>query len=446
MTWHVVVWILISLAINSMAQPSGRICSVPYRYRLYLSSSPILCAVDAFSAIIRLIAISISFRISPLKACHLVALSRFEVYVGTLKDDAPSTPSAPPSPPPAKPHLGPVNNPWPRYLFFVMGTLPAAIKLASFTGNPWTKFWGLMFPVSFTIIELILLLSRWHGELTYSFATDSYAGALNWNVPAVLGLSWEEWLEPQNRNLHTKTTSLCFWLKILDGVLFSLASITHAIVLVWALKIIWDPVIEVLHMSYALKITSLIITNIILVALIALIVSICVWIGMRCRGYNTKGSFLNRFIGWCFWAFTIWLVISPNADLREDRPPPKRSGWVELNLKVKHAMMANFYLWLAYFISFRMMNWIGRRWPGVTKALLVEQIGWEQVKEPAEQVTSDPLLNNADDRRPEDPVEDVAFLSLFFFLTNLGICLGWYATVYDPTGTVNPAWTDVFGR
>jgi len=66
-TWHVIVWILISLAINSMVQPSGHICGATYRYRLYLSSSPILCAVDALSAIIRLIATSICFRISPSK-------------------------------------------------------------------------------------------------------------------------------------------------------------------------------------------------------------------------------------------------------------------------------------------------------------------------------------------------------------------------------------------
>jgi hypothetical protein len=68
------------------------------------------------------------------------------------------------------------------------------------------------------------------------------------------------------------------------------------------------------------------------------------------------------------------------------------------------------------------------------------------MKEPAEQVTPDPLLNKADDKRPEGPVDERAFFSLFFFLTNLGICLWWHAVIYDPTGTVNPAWTDVFGR
>jgi hypothetical protein len=354
-----------------MAQPSGRICGISHRYRLYLSSSPILCAVDAFSAIINLITTSICFRISPQKACHLVAVSRFEVYVGTQKDHVPSTPSAPP------PHPGPISNPWPRYLFFVMGTLPAAIKLTSFTGNPWTKFWGLMFPASFTIIELILLLSRWYGEVTFSLVTDQSVGSLNWSVPAVLDLSWEEWLEPQNRNLHTKSTSLRFWLNISDGVLLALAFISHAIVLAWALEIIWRPAAEVLDMSDILQIVSLIALNIILVALI---VSVCVWIGMRCIGYTTKGSFLNRLIGWSLKEFVIWLVISPTPDLHQHKsdnseatmPPPP--NW---NHKAKLVMMLCFYLRVIKDISYRMMNWIGRRWPAVTKALLVEQTGWE---------------------------------------------------------------------
>ena len=42
-TWHVAFWALLALALNSMAQPAGRICGHPSRYRIYLASSPIIC-------------------------------------------------------------------------------------------------------------------------------------------------------------------------------------------------------------------------------------------------------------------------------------------------------------------------------------------------------------------------------------------------------------------
>lgn len=431
-----------------MAQPSGRICGVPSRYRLYFSSSPILCAADALSAIIRLITTSICFRISPLKACQLVVVSRFEINIGTQKDHVPSTPFIPPPPP--KSDLAPVSNFWPRYLFFVMGTLPSAIKLASFTGNPWTKAWGFMFPASFAIIEVILLLSKWHGGVTFSLATDPYMGAWNWSVPNVLGLSWEEWLEPQNKHLHTKTTTLRFWLRILDLVLYLLAFIAHTAVLGWVLDTIWRPVVDFLDMSDILQLLSIIALDCILVGLI---ISICVGIGMCCLGYNTRGSLLNRFIGWCLIAFCIWTVISPDTHIHRHKAndskttTPPLSIYNKANRRVKLLTMPWFYLAAIYYASERVMAWIGERWPAVIKALLAEQTGWEQVKEfYTEQITSEHSLNTPDDIKPEVPVDDGGFFALFFFLASLGICLRWYAVVYDPTGTVNPAWTDIFGR
>ena len=82
----------------------------------------------------------------------------------------------------------------------------------------------------------------------------------------------------------------------------------------------------------------------------------------------------------------------------------------------------------------------------MAKAFLGEEPGWEQEKKPAEQVTPGPLPDKVDDKRPENLVTERAFFSLFFFLANLGICLGWYAVECDPTGTVNPAWTNFFRR
>jgi hypothetical protein len=48
---------------------------------------------------------------------------------------------------------------WLRWLFFVLGVLPPAVKLAAMTGVPWTKAWGMMFLASFFIVELLLISS-----------------------------------------------------------------------------------------------------------------------------------------------------------------------------------------------------------------------------------------------------------------------------------------------
>lgn len=42
-------------------------------------------------------------------------------------------------------------------------------------------------------------------------------------------------------------------------------------------------------------------------------------------------------------------------------------------------------------------------------------------------------------------VDDAALGSLISFFTNLGVCILWYAFMYDESGTVKPAWTDTFG-
>ncbi|KAK0128529.1 hypothetical protein ONS95_000496 [Cadophora gregata] len=113
-TWHVILWILLCLAINSMAQPSSRICGVPSRYRIYLSSSPIMTLADAISALIRMISPLIHLQISIVCASQLVVMSRLEARISGGQDASQAASS----------------RTWPRWLFFVMGPLPAAIKLA----------------------------------------------------------------------------------------------------------------------------------------------------------------------------------------------------------------------------------------------------------------------------------------------------------------------------
>jgi hypothetical protein len=54
-----------------MVQPAGRICGLPSRYRIYLASSPIVCAADAALAVVRLASTAI---IRPQTAARLLLL------------------------------------------------------------------------------------------------------------------------------------------------------------------------------------------------------------------------------------------------------------------------------------------------------------------------------------------------------------------------------------
>jgi hypothetical protein len=47
---------------------------------------------------------------------------------------------------------------WLRWLFFILGSLPAAIKLAVMKGVPWTNTWGMMFLASFLAREVLIIV------------------------------------------------------------------------------------------------------------------------------------------------------------------------------------------------------------------------------------------------------------------------------------------------
>jgi hypothetical protein len=139
-TWHVLFWVLPSLAISSMAQSAGRLCGTSSRYRIYLASSPILCCADAVSMVLSCFTVYISLSVASTQALRVVLGRRMETGHRGLELDHPR------------------RSTWPSLLFFLLGTLPAAIKLTPFSGILWTKTWGMMFLSSFIISRLSTLL------------------------------------------------------------------------------------------------------------------------------------------------------------------------------------------------------------------------------------------------------------------------------------------------
>jgi hypothetical protein len=65
---------------------------------------------------------------------------------------------------------------WLRWLWFLLGTLPPAIQLASMSGVGWAQAWGMMFLGSWLINEFLIIFAT----LKKSFFTISSSGRISW--------------------------------------------------------------------------------------------------------------------------------------------------------------------------------------------------------------------------------------------------------------------------
>jgi hypothetical protein len=137
--WQTAFWCLVSLAVLTMSQPCGKVCTLPSRYRTYLRSSPMLCAADTLSIIVRWTAMSIYLRMSPIQALRLLQRDRFE-----HGEEAEGLQN-----------LG--SSTFGRWIFTVIGPLPVMIKMASFIGTPWTKVYAACYITSFVTTEFIIV-------------------------------------------------------------------------------------------------------------------------------------------------------------------------------------------------------------------------------------------------------------------------------------------------
>ncbi|KAK0118420.1 hypothetical protein ONS95_012707 [Cadophora gregata] len=252
--WQVLVFAILALAINSMAQPSGYIePSIPTRFRLYLCSSPIVCTCDAVAMVVQLLTTMIHLWIPLSSALAVVVYERSENMIDDLgldgkEDDKDKT------------YLSSV---WPRWLFFILGVLPPSIKLASFSGTPWTKIFGMMFLVSFLIIELFNLtafsvLRKRLSAVDHTFKslrTIRRGTAGKWEMPPSLAISLFKAKsssvstslflasQPVDRkgSLGDDAAGRGFTraLRMIATVSFGIALMVHLGLLVWAIESIW---------------------------------------------------------------------------------------------------------------------------------------------------------------------------------------------------------------
>jgi hypothetical protein len=398
-TWQVVCWVLLPLAINSMAQPSGKILGLQSRYRIYLSSSPILCVADAVSAIFGLTFSMLILRVNPIKTSRLVMLRRTEHIVTVEKVEY-------------RPRRF-QSRTWARSLFFILGALPAAIKLCSFTGLPWTKTWGMMFLSSFIIIELITLLSRFGGTEHNSSTSE------------ILGHSEMEWKEPHLDLLRRKAEAVIHVFVLCEAILF-LALPVHLGLIMWALEKLWAAGVNQINIPDYIYEPFLIFQSCYYVILVSLFT---VWAVLKCMGRIPKDHVLSRILKYYYWFGMVMAAVYV--------PIWKKSGqqnWLFTGIVVLEYVFAA--LIMMHWISF----WVCKGWPVVARMLLIAR----EPRPAGEKVEGDGEEEEVDEK-DKGPIDPDAWLCFCFFFTSLMAFGMWYGFMYNETGTVNPPWTNVFG-
>lgn len=407
-----------------MAQPARRASGVPARYRIYLASSPLLCLADALSIAIQVAALSISLGTTPRKASQLVVLVRSEP-----RSQAPIAESGVPS------------QSWPRWLFFVMGPLPAAIKLGSFRGTPWSKTCGMMFVASFIVTEVFNALSHLSPSLGAVVARDADVSSMEQAELQILLLRY--------RQLNDYYCCLDRHIVTVEKFIYGIGLISHVLLIVWtgnSLRLL-IPALETFSLDAArllgwiLVIAILSVSSLFALALIAYLV-LCFSGRLRSDRKSITGRILSKVSN----ALMVLSVLAPdvqdshrksNKDALRILPPPMWFG------EVRAVVQPWLYLFCLYYLFYRVLNRVCGQWPVLGRALLVDQRSVITV--PNEAV--DETLESVGDAVIEKTksVEVAAFYTLCFFFTNLAVCVLWYLFLYDETGTLNPDWTDIFG-
>lgn len=139
-SWQSAFWALVPIALNSMCQPCGKIFGLPSKYGFYLSSSPIVCVVNALELVFKLLWRFGSTR-SAVAAANLTADEIFEDVESSGRPDG----------------LAQLQEIWQvRVIIFACG-MPQFIKLYAMAGIPRTKTCASLYFSSFLTIEFIMI-------------------------------------------------------------------------------------------------------------------------------------------------------------------------------------------------------------------------------------------------------------------------------------------------
>ncbi|KAH9209801.1 hypothetical protein DL95DRAFT_476286 [Leptodontidium sp. 2 PMI_412] len=406
-SWQTAYWTLIPLAVNTMAQPSGRILGLPAKYRTYLRCSPLICTADSLSIFIHLILYYTAF---PFKdAIRLLIHQRFD---DDEKDDGKDGERY------EEGFQAVEKLTFVRWLFFIFGTLGPGIKLMAMEGVPWTKTWGAMFLVSFLVVEGLVVLS-W-----ICIPYDHYE-----LLPGSLDAD--------------KLLRLKGKLQTIDMHILYSSVLCYALVLIWVVVDIhdtlgpfaWNPAWKHPHsLSWALFLT---LTGLLLMA--------------------------DEFLGLLLFLAIVLIIIWPGpiVHLISNRTPANSSQTYGIMHELAFRLCLTFFLAFATFflglelvigglivwtlllvlvlpglISYLYLETIADSFPRLSRSIFIT---WESSIEKLEKE------KKREERGVREGVPDLTFQCFAMFLYSTILCVVWYWYRYDPEGTVNRGWTGVFG-
>lgn len=372
---------------------------------MYMFSSPILSLAFACSLLVRLVWTSIALSISPVTAT-IVILCAWESL--SEHSQAESTEE-------------PVQNNWARWILFFIGTVPAAIRLCSFSGVPWTQTWGFMFISSYMVIEGVLFVSR--------FTLPQFPSSIS----EALGYTSIEWQLPDNMQLRHKVQTVIMHQESFEADMITIALFSQFALSIWAFQAILLPLCPLWKPGHTLHDIFDWLSS--LISLVTFIFPVA-WLlisAVRRQAYpKLKLGFL------IFLAF-VFLGSGIHTLVLEDGQPDfyERLDAFSFILLLMLVLITG---------THAIFSAIFRYSPAIGRALLIVP------------TTSIPVTEVHNSRSGQDQVPNVTTGSpsaqlptnngvdlLLFFIFNLCLCILWYMLNYDASGTVNPAWTDIFG-
>jgi hypothetical protein len=289
---------------------------------------------------------------------------------------------------------------WLRWIFFILGSLGPGIKLIAMEGVPCTKVFGVIFLLSFVVIEALVVFSI----LNRNYITISLSGRVTWP-----GYS--------RATLNHKFGPLRTGLKACTMAFAGLALFLQVALMHWAYLPLW-----VNH----LRGSSLYSTIELVLISSATIAGLVFGLYYLFRTHPFFSAFHGGFLWLTTKLHTYWFLSIKGGVAPAIRPHP-------IDGDFGRSLISFFF---QAFVITAVVAALGHLFPQIGTEILVMAV--ERRSHPAH--LPEPVTQISRKR-----LDYGACLSLTLFVLSLTICVFWYSSEYAPDNTINPMWTGVFG-
>jgi hypothetical protein len=164
----------VNLCDGAMAQPGGRICGFPRRYRTYLRCSPLICGADLLAIVMRLSTSMLYMRFSVRQSVGLLFHDRYNSDHSNGR--LPVTSQTENEDDLEERFQTLERTTWLRWLWVVLATLSPTIKLLAMSGVIWPHILGMIFFASWIVSEALIVFAA----VNQRYYTVSTSGEISW--------------------------------------------------------------------------------------------------------------------------------------------------------------------------------------------------------------------------------------------------------------------------